>query len=359
MTKHITNYRGLIFLVMSLGAIYLLAPILTPFLAAAILAYITNPIVDKLDQASIKLPYVKQYTPSRSVATILVLLLLILIVLLLVMIVVPLLQKEVVLIAQRLPSYLTNLRTKLDPWLLQNFGLKLNIDTAKIQAMLGKNWQSASNFVGQALLTLGSQGLVIVSSLINLFLVPLVLFYLMRDWHQFLAQIEQLIPRRYIKKTLEISHEIDAVLGEFLRGQLTVMLLMSAFYAIGLYFVGLDLALPIGLLAGLLGFVPYLGIGLGIILALASGFLQFTSLGQLIPIAIVFGLGQVIESMILTPNLVGDRIGLHPVAVIFALMAGGQLFGFAGILLALPVTAAIAVGLRHIRHGYLASDYYQ
>lgn len=364
MTKDITYYRGWIFLIATLAVIYLLAPILTPFLAAAILAYMTNPLVDKIDTLSIKLPYlgkhsIARYSPSRTVATIIVMALLLLIVLGFVMIVVPLLQKEVVLIAQKLPNYLLNLRIKIEPWLQQNFGMSLNIDVTKIQAMLGKNWQSASNVVGQTLLTLGTHGLAIVTSLVNLFLVPLVLFYLMRDWHLFLAQIEQMIPRRYIGKTLEISREIDGVLGEFLRGQLTVMLLMSAFYAIGLYFVGLDLALPIGLLAGLLGFVPYLGIGLGIVLALASGFLQFTGLGELVPILIVFGLGQVLESMVLTPNLVGDRIGLHPVAVIFALMAGGQLFGFAGVLLALPVSAAIAVGLRHIKRGYLASDYYQ
>ncbi len=359
MTKDIKNYRGWMLLAGVFLLLYWLSPILTPFLVAAILAYIANPLVDRIDGVSIRLPYFRQYSPGRIVATIMVMLLMAVIVILLAIIVVPLLQKEIILLIQKLPEYFANLRTKIEPWLLHNFGVTINIDITQIQSMLGKNWQSAGNVIGQALLTLSSQGLALISGLVNILLIPLVLFYLLRDWHLLLAHISQLVPRRYSAKTLEISKEVDSVLGEFLRGQLTVMLLMSAFYATGLYFAGLDLALPIGLLAGLLGFVPYLGIGLGILLAVASGLLQFTSLNQLVPILVVFGLGQILESMILTPWLVGDRIGLHPVAVIFALMAGGQLFGFAGILLALPVTAAIAVGIRHIRRGYLTSNFYQ
>ena len=359
MTKDIKNYCGWMLLAGIFLLLYWLSPILTPFLVAAILAYIANPLVDRIDKVSVPLPYFVQYSPGRSAATVTVMFLLAVIILLLLLIVVPLLQKEIILLAQKLPEYLANLRTKIDPWLLHNFGVTINIDIAQIQNILSKHWQSAGNFIGQALLTLSSHGLALISGVVNLLLIPLVLFYLLRDWHLLLTHIEQLVPRRYSAKTLEIANEIDTVLGEFLRGQLTVMLLMSAFYAAGLYFAGLDLALPIGLLAGLLGFVPYLGIGLGILLALISGLLQFTSVGQLVPVLVVFGLGQILESMVLTPWLVGDRIGLHPVAVIFALMAGGQLFGFAGVLLALPVTAAIAVGLRHIRRGYLTSNYYQ
>ena len=367
MTKDIKNYQGWLLLVGVFLLLYWLSPILTPFLVAIILAYIANPIVDRICAVTVYLPaHLKRlikvdekYTLGRTTATILVMLLLGTIVLLLLLIVVPLVQKECMLLAQKLPSYLVNLRVKIEPWLLQHFNIKLNIDVLHIQAMLSKNWQTASNFVGQALLSLSNHGMVLIGWALNLVLIPLVLFYLLRDWHLLIKHIGQLVPRRYTAKTLQISQEIDTVLGEFLRGQLTVMLLMSAFYAIGLHFAGLDLALPIGLLAGLLGFVPYLGIGLGIVLALASGFLQFASVGELVPVFIVFGLGQIVESMVLTPWLVGDRIGLHPVAVIFSLMAGGQLFGFSGVLLALPITAAIAVGLRHIRQRYLASDFYQ
>jgi predicted PurR-regulated permease PerM len=136
------------------------------------------------------------------------------------------------------------------------------------------------------------------------------------------------------------------------------MLLMTVFYAIGLWAAGLELALPVALVAGLLGFVPYLGVTIGLLMALMAAALQFSSPGEVVPILAVFAIAQLLEGFVLTPWLVGDRIGLHPVVVIFTLMAGGQLFGFTGILLALPVGAAIAVGLRHARQGYLSSDTY-
>jgi predicted PurR-regulated permease PerM len=198
----------------------------------------------------------------------------------------------------------------------------------------------------------------LIGWLANLLLIPLVLFYLLRDWHVLVGKIADLLPRRWYAKTAEIAKEIDRMLAEFLRGQLSVMLAMSVFYAVGLWMAGLELAIPIGLIAGLLGFVPYLGVGIGMLLAALAGALQFNSMTEMIPLVVVFGLGQILESFLLTPWLVGDRIGLHPVAVIFALLAGGQLFGFTGVLLALPVGAAIAVGLRHAKRHYQASDAY-
>jgi predicted PurR-regulated permease PerM len=146
--------------------------------------------------------------------------------------------------------------------------------------------------------------------------------------------------------------------AEFLRGQLSVMLSLCVFYSVGLWLVGLDMALSIGMIAGLLSFVPYLGFALAFILAMMLALLQFASLPEVVPVLLVFGVGQFVESFFLTPILVGDRIGLHPVLVILALMAGGQLFGFAGVLLALPVSAAIAVGLRYVKNSYLRSDTY-
>jgi predicted PurR-regulated permease PerM len=182
---------------------------------------------------------------------------------------------------------------------------------------------------------------------------------MLRDWHIMIHQISSLIPQKFYLTSALIASQIDAVLAEFLRGQLIVMIVMSAFYVIGLWMAGLELALPIGMLSGLLGFVPYLGIGIGMVLAVFSGLLEFNSLSELIPVLLVFGLGQIIESYYLTPSLVGNRIGLHPVVVIFALLAGGQLFGFTGVLLALPASAAIAVALRHVRASYLNSGLYR
>lgn len=334
--------------------VYLLGPILAPFLTAAILAYICNPMVSKIDAWQ-----VGKFSLTRTGAAVIVTLLFITVILLLLLIVVPLLQKELMMVIERLPDYAAYLRQHIEPWLMQNFGVSLEFDTAQLQKILMDNWKSAGGFVGNMALTLSTHGMAIVGWLVNLLLIPLVLFYLLRDWHSLLASIGELIPRKMQNKTKQIAQEIDAVLAAFLRGQLTVMLLMSGFYAVGLKLAGLDLALPIGILSGLLGFVPYLGIGLGIVLAIISGLLEFNTLSQLIPVLIVFGLGQLLESMWLTPNLVGDRIGLHPVVVIFALLAGGQLFGFTGVLLALPASAAIAVALRHVRARYLDSNLYQ
>lgn len=347
-------YQWLAVLAIFLILLYLLRDTLAPFLTAAILAYICSPLVDRCTRLRLG-----KMRVGRTPATVLVLLLLIGIFVLLLLIVVPLLQKEIVLLTQRLPHYFQALRNWLEPMLLQRFGITLAVDFEQIQAVLTENWKTAGNFAGQALRIVGAHGMALFGWLMGLLLIPLVLFYLLRDWQDLIARIGQLVPRRWYDKTALIAHEIDLVLAEFLRGQLSVMLLMSAFYAIGLWLAGLELALPIGLVAGLLGFVPYLGITMGIVLAVLAGLLQFSSLAPLIPIAVVFGIGQMVEGMVLTPSLVGDRIGLHPVAVIFALLAGGQLFGFAGVLLALPVSAAIAVGLRHLKQSYLASEVYQ
>jgi len=282
-----------------------------------------------------------------------------LIILALLLVIVPLFQREIVKVIEQSPQYIAKIRGSVEPWILKHFGVSLNIDAAQLQKMLSSNWKSASTMVGDIMLSIGSHSAAVIGWVVNLLLIPLVLFYMLRDWHSMIQHISTLIPRKFYAKSALIASQIDAVLAEFLRGQLTVMLVMSAFYAIGLWMAGLELALPIGVLSGLLGFVPYLGIGIGMLLAVFSGLLEFNTLGELIPVLVVFGLGQIIESYWLTPNLVGDRIGLHPVVVIFALLAGGQLFGFTGVLLALPASAAIAVALRHVRTSYLDSGLYR
>jgi len=353
-TKNIfLDNRWLIIATAFVVFIYLLLPILTPFLIATILAYICNPLVGK-----ICLWGYGNYRLNRTVATLIMMLAILGSIILLFLILMPLLQKESLLIVQRLPNAIDNLRTTLEPWLQKQFGISLAIDSTQIQGIITKNWKSASDILGSVLQTAGSRGMALVGILAKVLLLPVVLFYLLRDWDEFVLQIAQLVPRHWYDKTAIVAKEIDRVLAEFLRGQLTVMLAMSLFYATGLWLAGLNMALPIGLVAGLLGFVPYLGITTGIILALLVAALQFTSFGQVLPVLLVFGLGQIVEGTILTPKLVGERIGLQPVMVIFALLAGGQLFGFSGILLALPVSAAIAVTLRHTKRSYLSSDTY-
>ncbi len=349
----VANHRWLILCVVFLVLLYFLLPVLTPFLVAAVLAYMCDPLVDRLSIWGYK-----QFQVGRTAATVLVMLAILGVITLLLLIIIPVLQSQSHLIVERLPDLIINLRASAEPWLQKNFGISLAIDSTQIQEIITKNWKTAGNILGDVLQTAGTNSLALIGVIANILLLPVVLFYLLRDWDDMVAGIGHLIPRHVIGKTTEIAQEIDQMLAEFLRGQFTVMLLMSVFYAFGLWLVGLNSALPIGVIAGLLGFVPYLGPAIGLGLALLVGALQFSGFSELIPVLLVFGIGQLVESNVITPKLVGDRIGLHPVVVIFALLAGGQLFGFAGVLLALPVGAAIAVGLRHIKGSYLDSNTY-
>ncbi|HEY8355778.1 MAG TPA: AI-2E family transporter [Methylophilaceae bacterium] len=351
--NQLPDYRIILLTAGFLLVFYLLLPIMGPFLFAAILAYICKPVVDRISDYRIG-----KLTLGRTAATLITILLLFAAALLLILIIAPMLQKEIVLMMQRVPDMIDLLRNRLEPWLLQYFGLTLQIDVGQLKQILAQHWQAASDLITPILVSISKNGLAIVLWLINLLLVPVVLFYMLRDWHGMIGRVEQLIPRSWHERSVLIAQEIDAVLAEFLRGQLSVMLMMTLFYAIGLWLVGLDLALPVALVAGMLGFVPYLGVGIGLLMALMAAALQFSTPVEVLPVLAVFAAAQLVEGFVLTPWLVGDRIGLHPLAVIFVLLAGGQLFGFTGILLALPVGAALAVGLRHARQYYLASATY-
>lgn len=333
--------------------LYLLGPVLTPFLIAAILAYICDPIVDRLSAVKIK-----PFSINRTLATTIVLVGFILLVVALFLVLIPLLQKQSVLISERLPLLIDTFHNSFAPWLKSQFDISLNLDVANLKNMIRENWQSTGGVLSTILKTAGSQGMALLGIVTNLLLIPIVLFYLLRDWDHLIASIGELIPQKWQTKTTAVAKEVDNVLAEFLRGQLSVMLALSAFYSIGLSFAGLDMALSIGLIAGLLSFVPFVGFALAFILAVVLALLQFSSFADIIPVLVVFGIGQVVESYLLTPYLVGDRIGLHPAVVIFALMAGGQLFGFAGVLLALPVSAAVSIGLKHLKTSYFNSQAY-
>lgn len=319
--------------------LYLLGPVLTPFVAAAIFAYIFNPLVDRL--CGWKL--------NRTLAVLLVMVGVVVALVALVLILLPLLQKEANLFAERLPMVLESVRIRWLPRLQQLSGGALPLDAEALRTALSEHWQSAGGVAAKVLPWLSGGGAAIVGWLMNLLLIPLVLFYFLRDWHGFLAAIGQTVPKRWLDSALPIMREIDTVLAEFLRGQISVMALMSLFYVVGLWLVGLQFSLPIGLTAGLLVFVPYLGMITGLGLATLAALGQFEQFTGVLMVWGVFGAGQLLEGMVVTPWLVGERIGLHPLAVIFALLAFGQLFGFFGVLLALPLSAALLVALRHVR----------
>lgn len=332
-----------------LGMLWLLSPILAPFLFAAILAYICNPLAGWMEKRKI----------PRSAGALLTLLLLAGTFAGLALILAPLVQREAGLFIERFPGYLDWLKLNAAPWLQTHFGVDTALDADRIKAFVTGHLQNAGDLAAQLLPSLKSGGLALIALATNLLLVPVVFFYVLRDWNSLLASIETLVPRRWHQRATGIGREIDQVLSEFLRGQISVMLLMSVYYVTALHVAGLEFALPIGLVTGLLVFIPYVGFAIGLVLAVLATLMQFQGAGGLLPVVIAFGIGQTLEGMAVTPFLVGERIGLHPVAVIFALLAFGQLFGFFGVLLALPASAALLVGMRHLCSDYLASDFYK
>ena len=332
--------------------VWWLAPVLTPFVVAAILAYALQPLVRRLQGVlGVRVP--------AFVSVVLVELLALLSVLGIVLLLVPILARELPLIQQQLPALMDLLQDKVNPWLAQ-MGLNVSLDMGSLKAQLIK-YLSANrdDVLDSALSSLKLGGSVAMAVLGNAVLIPVVLFYLLSDWDRWVGMLLDLIPPAFRPRFDDFMHECDAVLGQYLRGQLLVMLVLAVFYAIGLAMFGLELALPIGVFTGLAVFVPYLGFGVGLLLALVAGLLQFVSLKALVMVGVVFGLGQLVESFFLTPRLVGERIGLHPLAVIFALLAFGQVLGFVGVLVALPASAVLLVALRRVRDGYLRSALYQ
>ena len=332
-----------------IALLYFLSPILAPFLFAAILAYISNPLVSWFGRRRV----------PRTLGAVLVMLLLGGLFVLLLLILLPLFIKEVRLLSERLPGFLAQLNDNLAPWIKARFGAELQFDLAGLKKLVNENLQGADGLGMKLLASLRIGGLAVLGFVVNLLLVPVVLFYLLRDWNALLAQINELLPRRWHPQLTGVAREIDAVLAEFLRGQIAVMVLMSVLYVSGLWLAGLEFALPIGIITGMLVFVPYVGMLTGLALATVVALMQFPSIGGVIPVWIVFGIGQTLEGTLVTPLLVGKRIGLHPVAVIFALLAFGQIFGFFGVLLALPASAALLVGLRHLGAQYRNSSLYK
>jgi predicted PurR-regulated permease PerM len=296
-------------------ALWLLGPVLTPFTVAAVLAYA--------------------------------------------LMTVPILAKELPLMREQLPLLVDTLDRSLRPWLAE-YGIRVSLDLISLKAQalkyLNANYEEAFYSLLPSLKLGGGVALTVV---FNVVLIPVALFYLLMDWDRLVAKLLELVPPKARPNVDSFTHEADLVLGQYLRGQMLVMLIMAVFYSTGLSLFGLDLALPIGFFTGLAMFIPYIGFGIGLGLATLAGLLQFMSLKALVMVAVVYGIGQVIEGFFITPRLVGKRIGLHPLAVIFALLAFGQLFGFVGVLVALPASAVLLVAMRRLRASYMASKLYQ
>jgi predicted PurR-regulated permease PerM len=272
--------------------------------------------------------------------------------------IVPVLFKEAARLQSQLPVLLAQLQTTLVP-LLQSVGIDIQLDPQGIKDFVAAQTQALwHNGMDSVLASLRIGGSVALALIGNLVLIPVALFYWLMDGHHLLAHMRDWLPRQAEPAVSRFVQEADSVLGEYVRGQLLVMLCLSVYYVAGLSLFGLSVAWPIGLLTGMAVFVPYVGFGIGLLLAALSGFLEMAPMQAGVMLLVVFGVGQLLESFVLTPRLIGERIGLHPLVVIFALLAFGQLLGFVGVLIALPASAVLLVALRRLRERYFASRLY-
>jgi predicted PurR-regulated permease PerM len=322
--------------------LYLLAPILTPFVAAALFAYLGDPLADRLERLGL----------PRSLAVVTVFILTFLVVVLLVVLVGPLVKKQVVSLLQALPGLASQAEQVWLPRVSELLGVEFDSDVG-LGAFLAQYSEMAGQWSGKILTSVSRGGGAVATAVISLFLIPILTFYMLRDWDGIMLTLGSLIPASQQETVFGLLREADEMLGAFLRGQLLVMVGLAILYSIGLTLSGVEYAVAIGVVSGVVSFVPYLGLVFGIALASLTVVLEPSPLWPLAGVVATFTLAQVIEGTVLTPKLVGDRIGLHPVIVIFAVAAGGQLFGFFGILLALPAAAVLSVLARFAYDRYL------
>ena len=334
--------------------VYLLAPVITPFAISAVLAYFGDPWVDRLEKTSIW-----KWTLGRTLAVSIVFVLLLSLLTVVLLIIVPLLLEQTRLLIQRLPEWIEWFSGTALPWLAGKAGLELaGFDSAQFSEMLKEYWREISTAAFRVVDFISRGGMAVVTLLTNLVLIPVVTFYLLRDWDLLVRAVHDLLPRNVESEISRMAVDVDKVLGAFFRGQLMVMVALGLIYSVGLSVVGIEFAVWIGMGAGILSIGPYLGSIVGVLVASGSAIIQFQDWFHLLMVLLVFGVGQTAEGMYLTPKLVGDQIGLHPVTVIFAVLAGGQLFGFLGILLALPVGAALNVLVRLMLEIYRKTELY-
>lgn len=334
-----------------LWVLYLLKPVVIPFVAAFLVAYLFSPVVEKLSKI---LP--------RWLSIAIVFIVIGLILTWALWFVFPLVWKQLIYARDSIPAGIHWINSTFLPWVSNTFNVeRMELDTDQISKVVMDYVQTnySADSIQAMALKIAQSGLSFISVGGTIVLIPIIAFYFLLDWNRMLASMRNLIPRPYEQSTLKIVGECHSVLGAFVKGQFLVMILLGVVYAVGLQLVGLEVGLIIGMVAGLCSIIPYLGFGVGIIAAVIACFFQFgMDLKHLLLVLAVFGVGQLIEGYILQPFLLGDKIGLSPVAVVFAVLAGAQLAGFLGMLIALPVAAVIVVLLKHVREWYEHSALY-
>ncbi len=317
--------------------LYILRGVLLPFVAGALVAYFLDPVADRLEKLGC----------SRTLAVTLITAAFFIVLAALILLLVPALQAQIAGFIGRLPDYFEILRGHIGPLLER---LNEGIPGGELEQLrsLVKNYAGdAVQWIGQILSRIWAGGMALVNLLSLIIIMPLVAFYMLRDWDRIIERVDSLLPRRIAPVVREQAAEIDRTLAAFVRGQATVCLLLGAFYAIGLSLVGLEFGLVVGLGTGLISFIPYFGMAIGLVAGMGIAVAQFSDWVPIALVAAVFGAGQILEGNFITPRLVGEKVGLHPVWVIFAVLAGGALFGFTGVLLSIPVAASIGVLVRY------------
>ncbi|NTU76374.1 MAG: AI-2E family transporter [Alphaproteobacteria bacterium] len=328
--------------------LWALKPMLLPFIAGMALAYFLDPLVDALAQRHI----------PRWLGTAAVLLTFVLLVVLALLLVVPLLQHQIGALIEALPGYLESARTRLVPWAEKWMAHLSSEDVDRLREAVGQYAGSVVGWAGKLLREVISGGVALFDILALIVITPVVAFYLLRDWPKLVQNVDSLLPRHHHATIRAELDNIDRTLSGFLRGQALVCLCLGFIYSLGLTLAGLKYGATIGIIAGILSFIPYVGSTFGFVASLALAFVQFDNFFDISMVLLVFLVGQSLEGYVLTPKLVGDRVGLHPVWILFAIFAGGTLMGFTGVLIAVPVAAVIGVLIRFALQQYKTSALY-
>lgn len=336
-------------LVIFASLVYILRSVLLPFVVGIIIGYLLDPLATRLEKLKI----------NRTLATCLVLLLVAVILIPALVALVHMIDEQLALFISAVPKYMESLSQKMEP-VINNLQDRFpNLNREKLREYLRGNMSNTLKVIGSLLRRVISGSYALFSILSLVLITPIVTFYMLRDWNAFTKKVDSLLPKAYKKEIRTQAKEIDKIISSFIRGQLSVCVLLGTFYGIGLSFVGLDLGLLVGFIAGIISFIPYVGSIVGFITAMAIAFAQFTDWVPIAQVVGVFAVGQFIEGNFLTPKLVGDSIGLHPVWVMFALLAGGVLLGFLGLMIAVPLAAVIGVLARFAISKYKQSSLYK
>ena len=330
------------------GAILVLGKVLIPFIVALILTYIVNPLVEKINY---------KFKIHRAIIAFVISLTVFIVFLSIPLVMIPTLILQLKSILISIPDLINLFNSKVLTNINLKYGTSLTVDLESIKALAFNDFSRIYNNVN-LFSPLAKNGFIIIEIIVYIVLIPFIMFYSINNWHQLVKFFDNLIPRSYVNTVHNILNEIDIILAAYLRGQISVMILMAFYYAITLHLIGLHSGIVVGALTGMLVFIPYLGILTGLLISLSIGFSGFHGMYQIYAILITYAIGHVLEGGLVTPFLVGGKIGLNPIMIIFALMVFGQIFGFVGVLLALPLSTIAIVLLRHARLYYSKTKFY-